>query len=287
MAAVGSSSTPYPFTRLSDRFGVYAVPMFDDNYGWLIVDATTGRCAAVDPGDAAPILKAVRALGLTLTTVLITHKHGDHTGGTLALKAAVPACGSSAPPTSPSPAATWPRRTGMPSPSSATRRRGTPAPSSGRRSSRPRATQAATSCSTWCPPGPTRRPRSFCGDTLFVGGCGRFFEGTAAQMHANLTARLAALPDHTLAFCAHEYTASNLQFALQVEPDNAALRAKALWAAEQRREGGRRSHRPSGEERAYNPFVRCALPHVMARVGARDAVDSIAAAARRQEPRRL
>jgi len=111
MAAVGPSSTPYPFTRLSDRFGVYAVPMFDDNYGWLstalhrprnpdprilstpiphpsliegpprfpiiargaaagIVDATTGRCAAVDPGDAAPILTAVRALGLTLTTVL-------------------------------------------------------------------------------------------------------------------------------------------------------------------------------------------------------------------------
>jgi hydroxyacylglutathione hydrolase len=96
----------------------------------------------------------------------------------------------------------------------------------------------------------------FCGDTLFGAGCGRLFEGTPEQMSASLDS-IAALPDDTLVYCAHEYTEMNLRFALAVEPENAALQARVAKVAALRAAG-----RPSvpltlGEEKATNPFLRC------------------------------
>ena len=113
----------------------------------------------------------------------------------------------------------------------------------------------------------------FCGDTLFGAGCGRLFEGTPAQMCASLD-RLAALPDDTLVYCAHEYTEANLRFAVAVEPGNAALRARVARVAALRAAG--RSSVPStlGEEKASNPFLRCNEPAVIEAALAHAAVDA-------------
>jgi hydroxyacylglutathione hydrolase len=113
----------------------------------------------------------------------------------------------------------------------------------------------------------------FCGDTLFGAGCGRLFEGTPAQMHASL-ARLAALPDDTLVYCAHEYTEANLRFAMAVEPENAALRARAERVAGLRAAGLPSVPSTLGEEKDTNPFLRCGEPAVIEAAQAHAAVDT-------------
>ena len=185
---------------------VLTVPAFDDNYLWIIHD---GRHAAVvDPGDAEPILAALAEHGLSLVAILLTHHHADHIGGVprLLQHAKVPVFG--------------PARENI----------GTV--------TRPlvegdvaTVAELDLTLSVLDMPGHTRghigyvatdRQWLFCGDTLFAGGCGRLFEGTPQQMCDSL-AKLAALPGSTKVFCAHEYTLSNLRFALAVEPGNAAL----------------------------------------------------------------
>jgi len=113
----------------------------------------------------------------------------------------------------------------------------------------------------------------FCGDTLFGAGCGRLFEGTPSQMHASL-ARLAALPDDTRVYCAHEYTEANLRFALAVEPQNAALHERIERVARVRAAGLPSVPSTLGEEKATNPFLRCGIPAVIASAQAHGAVDA-------------
>jgi hydroxyacylglutathione hydrolase len=103
----------------------------------------------------------------------------------------------------------------------------------------------------------------FCGDTLFAGGCGRLFEGTAAQM-ADSLARLAALPDETAVYCAHEYTEANLRFALAVEPGNRRLQRRAEEVARARASGLATVPSTMAMEKASNPFLRCGEPEVAA-----------------------
>jgi hydroxyacylglutathione hydrolase len=219
------------------------LPAFDDNYLWLL---DNGREALVfDPGDAAPVAAALDARGLTLAGILLTHHHGDHVGGVDTLR---------------------PRLRGpvyapvtekMPEP--VQRVQGgdsiellglrfavmdVPGHTSG---------HIAYFAADAGEPGPLL----FCGDTLFSAGCGRLFEGTAAQMHASLQS-LAALPPDTRVCCAHEYTLSNLRFAREVDPDNTDLAAYAAWC-----EGERAAGRPTlpgriGTELRINPFLRCA-----------------------------
>jgi hydroxyacylglutathione hydrolase len=269
-ATASMPEAPYPATPLSDRFVVYTVPMFDDNYGWLITDTEMGTCVAVDPGEPGAIVRAVEQLGLQLTRVLITHKHGDHTGGNTSLKKQVPGLEIVGTGYEPIPGLMVAVEEGdkfdlFGSPQNLT-------PTS----------VIATPCHTKGhvvffvePQGPGAVPALFSGDTLFVGGCGRFFEGTANQMYDNLVQKIARLPDETLVFCAHEYTESNLSFALQVEPDNSALQAKVKWVQDQRAQGLPTVPSTLGEEQAYNPFMRCGQASVMARVGASSPVDSM------------
>jgi len=226
---------------------VLPVPAFEDNYVWLAVgrDATA---VAVDPGEAAPVLRALEAEGLRLTGVAVTHRHGDHVGGVPELKRrlGVPVWG---PEREPFPGLDRPVGEGErlePEGLPPWEVLEVPGHTAGHVAYR-----VPDPGGDWL----------FCGDTLFGGGCGRLLGGTAAQLHASLE-RLAALPGATRVCCAHEYTEANLRFALEVEPGNGALRERLERVRALRQEG--RPSLPSTleEERATNPFLRCREPAV-------------------------
>ena len=225
---------------------VTGLPAFDDNYLWLIHGLDDpSRVAAVDPGDADVIEKALAAQRLTLTAILVTHHHGDHTGGIDALRRrhAIPVFG---PADEAIDGVTHPLSDGT----------SVEVPVLG------------VTAQVLSVPGHTAGHIAyviddalFCGDTLFSAGCGRLFEGTAEQMLHSLD-RLAALPDATRVYCAHEYTASNVRWALTVEPSNADLQAYARDVTARRARGEPTIPSTIGRERAVNPFLRSRLPSV-------------------------
>ncbi len=234
-------------------FEVVPVPAFEDNYIWLLVRGS--HAVAVDPGDAQPVFAHLAQHALTLTAILCTHHHGDHVGGNRALIARfpVPVYGPAA---EPIPALTHPVQDGdtiaLPELDARFEVIGVPGHTAGH------VAYYGAGC-------------LFCGDTLFACGCGRLFEGTPAQMHASL-ARLAALPDDTAVYCAHEYTLANIRFAQAVEPANRALLERAQHAR-----ALRATHRPTlpstlALERATNPFLRCGVPDVVAAASRRAGV---------------
>ena len=224
------------------------IPAFDDNYIWLLRAPGGSACAVVDPGDEEPVLAALAHEGLELAAILITHKHGDHTGGIRELKAAWPAAAVFGPAGEPIPLLEHPLRGGdtvdLPA--------------------------LGATFEVLDVPGHTEGHIAyvgdgalFCGDTLFAGGCGRVFSGTFEQLSASLE-RLADLPPATRVYCAHEYTLANLGFAKWVEPENAALLAR-----EQVDVATRARHEPTVPstldlELATNPFMRTNQPPVIA-----------------------
>ena len=224
-------------------FVVSFIPAFKDNYIWLLTEGK--RAFVVDPGDAAPVQARLETDGLTLEGVLLTHHHADHQGGVAEL------------------AARWPVRVYAPGNESIT---GCTHPLSGDECievlGQPVRVMAV--------PGHTRGHLAysadgalFCGDTLFGAGCGRLFEGTPAQMSASL-ASIAALPDTTRIYCAHEYTEMNLRFAMAVEPENTALQTRVARVAGLRAAGLPSVPSTLAEEKATNPFLRCQEPAVVA-----------------------
>ena len=234
------------FNSQMSTLAVTAVPAFDDNYLWLVhAPADPQQVLVVDPGDATAVKAALHAQGLVLAGILVTHHHGDHVGGVQALAAgaALPVFG----------------------PGNEDIEGITHFVQGGDRVELP---ELGLSFAVLAVPGHTRghiayagHGAVFCGDTLFSGGCGRLFEGTPAQMYASLGA-LAALPPETQVYCAHEYTASNLRFALAVEPDNAALVTYADEVAALRAAGRATVPTTVARERAINPFLRTTVPAV-------------------------
>jgi len=224
---------------------IIPIPAFRDNYIWLIRE---GRNAAVvDAGDAAPVIAHLEREGLDLRAILCTHHHNDHVGGNRALLARwnVPVFG--------------PKHEMIPG--------CTQALAEGDEIVVP---GVGLALSVLDIPGHTAGHIAFvgdglvfCGDTLFAVGCGRLFEGTPAQMTRSL-GKLASLPDATRAYCAHEYTLSNIRFAEAVEPGNARLRERKAREAARRERGEPTVPTTIGEERATNPFLRCAEPEVIA-----------------------
>jgi len=221
------------------------VSVLGDNYVWILHGHGSPKAAVVDPGDAGPVLDALRERELELAAILLTHHHADHCGGVaeLAPHARVPVYG--------------PARESI---------SGVDHPVG----EADRIDAAGIPLEVFEVPGHTAGHVAYrgedlvlCGDTLFAGGCGRVFEGTPEQMSRSL-ARLAALPASTSVHCAHEYTVANLRFALLVEPKNRALHERLVAAELLRREGTPTVPSTIGIERLTNPFLRCSEPTVAA-----------------------
>ena len=217
-----------------------ALPAFSDNYLWLLHDGA--QALVVDPGDAAPVLEALRQRSLTLASILVTHHHADHTGGVAELRAATGA------------QVFGPATEAVPEPLVRVKG-GDVVRTLGLTFEVIEVPGHTAGHVAYAERGAVEAPLLFCGDTLFSGGCGRLFEGTPAQMLASLD-RLGALPGATRVCCAHEYTLSNLRFARAVEPGNHALAAYEQQCERLREEG--RPTLPSriDTERAVNPFLR-------------------------------
>lgn len=221
---------------------------FEDNYIWCLHRGEA--LAVVDPGDATPVLEHLAATGSRLCAILITHHHGDHTGGVgeLVRRYPVPVFGPAAEAIA---GVTQPVADG----------------------DEVRIPELDLSLRVLDVAGHTRghvayyrRGLLFCGDTLFGCGCGKLFEGTAAQLHAAL-ARIAALPDDTLIYSAHEYTASGIRFANAVEPDNPDLHHRGEEVARRLAQGQPTVPFSLAEELATSPFLRCRQPAVIAAAG--------------------
>jgi hydroxyacylglutathione hydrolase len=231
---------------------VAAVPVLTDNYVWLIHNGGTGETAAVDPSVADPVLDATAARGWRLTQVLNTHWHPDHTGGNEGIKSAT-GCTIIA-------------------------------PAEAQRVSKvdhvvaegDRVTVAGAEAVVWDIPAHTAghiayyfedEGMIFVGDTMFAMGCGRLFEGTAAQMYSNMQ-RIASLPGDVRIYCGHEYTLANARFAAHAEPENAVIRRRMDAIRGLRDEGRITLPTTVAEERETNPFVRATNEEEFARLRA-------------------
>jgi hydroxyacylglutathione hydrolase len=226
---------------------IHGIPAFDDNYVWCLNARGEVLATVIDPGDEEPVLRYLDEQGLALAAILVTHKHGDHTGGIAALKAVFPEAVVYGPANEPIPLREQALGDG----------------------DRVRPPGLDTGFVVMDVPGHTEGHIAyladgllFCGDTLFAGGCGRVFSGTHEQLYHSLR-RLACLPADTRVFCAHEYTQANLGFARWVEPDNAALLQRSREVDELRAAGQPTVPSLLSEELATNPFMRTAQKAVV------------------------
>ncbi|MEN3975006.1 hydroxyacylglutathione hydrolase [Emcibacter sp. SYSU 3D8] len=231
---------------------IHQIPVLSDNYVYLAHDAATGMTAVVDPATHEEVFEALEQKGWTLTHILNTHHHADHTGGNLVVK----------------------ERTGC--------------IIVGPRADRDRIpgidvevgdgdsyALGESVAKVFDVPGHTRghiaywfgeSDALFCGDTLFALGCGRLFEGTPQQMWTSLQ-KLRALPPQTRVYCAHEYTQANANFAITVEPGNPVLVKRKALIDDMRASGRRTVPSILAEELASNPFLRPDSPDLQKTLG--------------------
>jgi len=223
------------------------IPAFDDNYLWLLHDGR--RALVVDPGDAGPVLRALDERALQLESILVTHHHADHTGGVDALRDTTGA-------------RVWgPAAERIPQPYTHLKG-GDTAHALGLAFEVIDVPGHTAGHIAYYTPDMNGKPLLFCGDTLFSGGCGRLFEGTPAQMLASLD-KLAALPGNTVVCCTHEYTLSNLRFAVAVEPGNTELAAYQAKCVQLREQGLPTLPTSIAQELLINPFLRTRQATIM------------------------
>jgi hydroxyacylglutathione hydrolase len=234
---------------------VTAIPALQDNYIWLL--QREGHAVVVDPGEAWPVLDRLHKSGLKLQAILCTHRHHDHVDGIEELRGVynVPVYGRSHPK---NPHITHDLREG----------------------DRLRLDMLEIVFDIIEVPGHlddhiafVAPHMLFCGDIMFGAGCGRNFEGTPAQLHHSLQ-RLAALPDDTRVYCAHEYTAYNLPFALACEPDNPDIRRRSAETGRLRAVNLPTLPSTIALEKATNPFLRCSQPELIRTLSARGLTDT-------------
>ncbi len=235
---------------------VITIPALGDNLIYLYRHGSD--CLAVDPSGSSPVLRVLEEHNLNLKTILVTHHHGDHTGGIAELK----------------------QKTGckvvgadnrrirgidqhvadgqiLPVDSAEVQVIATPGHTSASVCYYMPPSQGGTSAILWT------------GDTLFVGGCGRLFESDAQVMWNSLQ-RLASLPDDTLVYCGHDYTVENYEFALSIEPGSQAAKQRLREI----RQGGQTVPSTMLQERTTNVFLRAGAPEVKAALNMPQAKDS-------------
>lgn len=229
---------------------VEPIRAFSDNYIWLIKNPENNHAVVVDPGDARPVLKELEQQNLVLEAILITHKHADHIGGVQELKQATNATIYG------------------------------PGKNLGNlieialiEGDEVQIDKTAINFKILELPGHTMEHIAyynddslFCGDTLFVGGCGRVFEGTMQQMYTSLQ-KLANLDETLKVYCAHEYTQSNLKFAMTVDSNNENLAEFNDFVTKIRTNNQPSVPSSIKIEREINPFLRCEQQTIQSRVG--------------------
>jgi hydroxyacylglutathione hydrolase len=246
---------------------IIRIPVLSDNYIFLMVDRDRQIGAVVDPAEAVPVLAELARQQVELVAIFNTHHHGDHVGGNRELISAFPNV----------------RVYG-----GAEDRGRIPGQQVylgdgdrvefGDREAEvffiPGHTRAHIAY--YFPPVDRNNPGElFCGDTIFAGGCGRLFEGTPAQMVASMT-KLRQLPDNTRIWCAHEYTLSNLKFAVTVDPENHELQQRLVDVTAARQDSIPTVPTNLGVEKRTNPFLRWDTAALQASVSSHDAVETFA-----------
>ncbi|CEG41560.1 hydroxyacylglutathione hydrolase [Plasmopara halstedii] len=223
---------------------VEIIPVLSDNFAYLLIDTTTHVAAAVDPVDAKKVFMRAKELKVTISMILTTHSHWDHAGGNQELVNLI---------------STHDNRQilvfGGPGNAVEAQTQTVTTEDS--------ITLGTLNVKVYYTPCHTRdhvlyhcQDALFTGDTLFIAGCGRFFSGSPDEMHYALNKVVAKLPKETKIYCGHEYTASNLRFAVHVEPQNEEVRKKLAWAIEKTKAGEVTVPSTVEEELATNPFMR-------------------------------
>jgi hydroxyacylglutathione hydrolase len=245
----------YKSVSLSETVEVFIRPCRQDNFSYLIWDKVANVSAVVDAFSPATLVALAESLGAPITTALTTHHHLDHSGGNLELAKLVPGIEIVGSAYETAPGVTKKMSHGevgcVKGGSTAFEALHTPCHTNGHLSFVTR----------------TETVSVFTGDILFVGGCGRFFEGNGEDMEHSLNEVLAGLPDECLVFCGHEYTVSNLRFAASIDKENEAVKRKLAWACEQVAANQHTVPSTIGEEKTYNPFMRTSDPVLAAAVG--------------------
>ncbi|KAG5889303.1 hypothetical protein JTB14_031950 [Gonioctena quinquepunctata] len=252
-----------PVTINLNQMKITILPALSDNYMYLITDENTKQAAVVDPVEPDTVLDAVKAEGVNLTKVLTTHHHWDHAGGNEELvkksSGALQVFGGDK------------RISAL-----------TNEVKHGDKFSIGEISVEClyTPCHTtghicYYVTAPKQTPAVFTGDTLFVAGCGKFFEGTAEQMYSALVEKLGNLPDSTKVFCGHEYTIQNLKFARHVEKGNQDVLQKIEWADEKRKKGMPTVPSTIGDEKKFNPFMRVMMGTIQSHTSCSDPISTM------------
>jgi hydroxyacylglutathione hydrolase len=246
---------------------ILRIPVLTDNYIFLLVDRDRQIAAVVDPAEAEPVLELLTATQTKLVAIFNTHHHSDHIGGNRGLLDRFPDAivyGGAE------------DRGRIPG-QQVYLQEGDRVEFAGREASVyfiPGHTRAHIAY--YFPPVVANAPGElFCGDTIFAGGCGRLFEGTPAQMVASMT-KLRQLPDDTRIWCAHEYTLSNLKFAVTIDPTNSQLQQRLVDVTAARANLEPTVPTQMGVEKQTNPFLRWDLPLLQQAVDTNDPIQSFA-----------
>ena len=233
---------------------VHLVPCLKDNYAYLVHREGGRDALVVDASEEGPVAEALGKLGLNPVAILATHHHVDHVGGNAGMLKRYPNL----------------RVFGYASD------RGRIPEQTDFLDDGQQFDAAGIGVKALHIPGHTlgavayvAEGAAFTGDTLFAAGCGRLFEGTAAQMYESLNLKLGALPDDTKVYCGHEYTVSNPRFAETLEPNNREIAQKLAWAQARREKGEPTLPSTLAEERKTNPFLRVAEQDVVQALGER------------------